>query len=242
MARQPRFMLPNQSQHIIQRGVNRCSIFTDNEDYQLYLTKLAQACERFGCKVHSYVLMHNHVHLLLTPLARTSISRVMQSLGRNYVQYFNYKYNRTGTLLEGRYKASLLDAEQYLLTCHRYIELNPVRAGIVLHPVEYPWSSYHRNALGDHDKLISEHITYHRLGTTTTTRQAAYQSLFDEPIDEVTLKQIRDNTNNAWILGDDRFRTEIEALTKRQAAPKPRGGDRKSQKYLAQSNLNHINP
>ena len=131
MARQPRFVLPGHPQHVIQRGNNRNVIFAEDADYCIYKDKLGEACERFRCRVHAYVLMTNHVHLLITPETEQGISKVMQSLGRQYVQYFNYRYQRTGTLWEGRYKASLLDTTQYLLTCYRYIELNPVRACMV---------------------------------------------------------------------------------------------------------------
>ena len=141
MARHPRFVLPGHPQHVIQRGNNRNVIFAEDADYCIYMEKLGEACERFGCRIHAYVLMTNHVHLLITPETEQGISKAMQSLGRQYVQYFNYRYQRTGTLWEGRYKASLLDTTQYLLTCYRYIELNPVRACMVEQPAEYRWSS-----------------------------------------------------------------------------------------------------
>ena len=121
MARQPRFVLPGHPQHVIQRGNNRNVIFAEYADYCIYNDNLGEACERFRCRVHAYVLMTNHVHLLITPETEQGISEVMQSLGRQYVQYFNYQYQQTGTLWEGRYKASLLDTTQYLLTCYRYI-------------------------------------------------------------------------------------------------------------------------
>ena len=235
MARQPRFVMPGYPQHIIQRGNNRGTTFIEIEDYHHYKGKLQQACERFRCKLHAYVLMTNHVHLLLTPLTETSISQLMQSLGRYYVQYFNSKYNRSGTLYEGRYKACLIDPDQYLFTCCQYIELNPVRAGVVAHPADYPWSSYHQNALGNDDPLISSHELYHRLGATKVTRQTAYRALFDKQIDTETLKQIRNNAHSAWALGDAQFKEEITIQMGRQAEPRPRGGDRKSKKFKQQS-------
>ena len=134
MARQPRFLLPGHPQHVIQRGNNRQVIFADEADCRLYLDTLKEACERFACHVHAYVLMTNHVHLLMTPDCKAGIGKVMQSLGRRYVQYFDYRYRRSGTLWEGRYRAALLDTEPYLLTCYRYIELNPLRAGMVASP------------------------------------------------------------------------------------------------------------
>ena len=151
MARQPRFVLPGQPQHVIQRGNNRQDIFRADEDYAFYLEKAEEAANKHECDIHAYVLMTNHVHLLVTPHLENSISKMMQMIGRYYVQYFNYRYRRTGTLWEGRYKASLIDSEQYLLTCMRYIELNPVRAtNMADHPSDYRWSSYGSNATGTH--------------------------------------------------------------------------------------------
>jgi putative transposase len=154
MARKPRFTLPGYPQHIIQRGNNRSVIFGDDADRLFYLDKLKAACECFECHIHAYILMTNHVHLLMTPETVTGISKTMQSLGRSYVQYFNWRYQRTGTLWEGRYKASVLDTECYLLTCYRYIEMNPVRAGMVDHPQDYRWSSHACNAAGHTDPLV----------------------------------------------------------------------------------------
>ena len=135
MARLPRFVMPGQPQHVIVRGNNRTEIFCADTDYQFYLEKLQLACEEHACQIHAYVLMTNHVHLLITPQEEQSIGKAMQMLGRYYVQYYNYTYRRTGTLWEGRYKATLIDFETYLLTCMRYIELNPVRAGMVATPL-----------------------------------------------------------------------------------------------------------
>lgn len=148
MPRLLRYALPDVPQHIIQRGNNRQPVFFHADDYRFYLVCLQEAAATQGSAVHAYVLMTNHVHVLLTPRWPTSIAKVMQSLGRRYVQYINTTYHRTGTLWEGRYRASLVDAEPYLLACYRYIELNPVRAGMVQHPEEYPWSSYRWHALG----------------------------------------------------------------------------------------------
>jgi len=231
MSRQPRFVLPGQPQHVIQRGNNRDVIFVADEDYQFYLEKLAAACLRFECELHAYVLMTNHVHLLMTPLTAQSISKVMQSLGRYYVQYFNYQYKRTGTLWEGRYKSTLLDSETYLLTCYRYIEINPVRAGMVDHPSDYPWSSYAYNAAGKVDPMISPHALYLHLGENDDARQRNYRALFDAHLEPRELDEIRNATNKSWVLGSDRFKERIEALTSRQVQPKARGGDRKSKQY-----------
>jgi putative transposase len=151
MARLPRFVLPGHPQHVIVRGNNRDPIFNADEDYRFYLDKLQDAAKKHSCDIHAYVLMTNHVHLLVSPHTEDGISKMIQMLGRYYVQYFNSTYRRSGTLWEGRYKASLIDSDTYALTCYRYIELNPVRANMVAHPAEYPWSSYRGNALGEND-------------------------------------------------------------------------------------------
>ena len=164
MARLPRFVLPGHPQHIIIRGNNREPVFATNEDYRFFLDKLADAAKKHQCDIHAYVLMTNHIHLLATPNTLDGISKMMQMLGRYYVQYFNSTYKRSGTLWEGRYKASLIDSESYALLCYRYIELNPVRAGMVEHPSEYPWSSYRANALGQYDALVTPQFMYFALG------------------------------------------------------------------------------
>ncbi len=233
MVRLPRFVLPGQPQHVIVRGNNRQSIFHQQVDYALYLEKLKLACNKHQCDLHAYVLMTNHAHLIVTPQLEDSIGKAMQMLGRNYVQYFNRKYDRTGTLWEGRYRATLIDSESYLLTCYRYVELNPVRArGMVGHPGEYHWSSYRCNAEGEKNGLISPHDVYLRLGATPDERQAAYRGLFKERMMEGEVEMIRQATNKAWVLGDQDFREKIEKTLCRQASPKARGGDRKSQAYL----------
>ena len=238
MARLPRFILPGQPQHIIQRGNNREPIFYDEADYRFYLEKLGAACEKHDCDLHAYVLMTNHVHLLITPHSETALAKVMQMLGRYYVQYFNYTYDRSGTLWEGRYKATLLDSEQYLLSCMRYIELNPIRADMVEHPRDYPWSSYHRNALGEENELLTPHGLYHKLGSSNEKRQAAYRLLFRHRLAERTLDELREATNKAWVLGDSRFKEKIESQLNRPVSPKKRGGDRKSKEYVKKQRVN----
>ncbi len=241
MARLPRFVIPGQPQHVIVRGNNREPIFYADEDYQYYLEKLKQACDKHQCDVHAYVLMTNHVHLLMTPRHEQGISKVLQMLGRYYVQYFNYTNSRSGTLWEGRYKASLIDSENYLLTCYRYIELNPVRAeGMVDHPSKYPWSSYRFNALGDSNPLIVPHQEYIQLGSTDADRQAAYRVLFRSRIANKTLEEIRESTNKAWVLGSGYFKEKIEKQLKRQASPKLRGGDRKSKAYQDRVKIDRV--
>ena len=238
MARLPRFVIPGQPQHVIQRGNNRDVIFITDEDYQFYLQKLGDACKKFDCDIHAYVLMTNHVHLLITPHSENGISKVMQYIGRYYVQYFNFQYQRTGTLWEGRYKSTLLDSESYLLTCSRYIELNPVRAGIVKDPAEYPWSSYHFNTLGEKNRLISPHPVYKALGVDNATCRANYLALFASHIPKAEIDKIRAATNKAWVLGNDRFKAKVEQLLSRQVQPKPRGGDRRSKSFKIENDYN----
>lgn len=232
MPRLPRFVIPGQPQHVIQRGNNRQDIFRAEADYQFYLEKLADAANKHECEIHAYVLMTNHVHLLVTPRQANGIAKMMQGLGRYYVQYFNHCYQRTGTLWEGRYKATLIDTEQYLFTCMRYIELNPVRAiKMVERPSEYPWSSYGYNAMGKSNKLVTPHLEYRRLGAKAIERQAAYHHLFQEHISETTLDQIREATNKAWVLGSDRFKQRVQKQLDRAVQSAGHGGDRKSKSY-----------
>ena len=242
MARQPRFVLPGHPQHVIQRGNNRHVIFAEEADYRFYLDTLKEVCERFACHVHAYVLMTNHVHMLMTPDCEMGISKVMQSLGRRYVQYFNYRYRRTGTLWEGRYKAALLDTEPYLLTCYRYIEQNPVRAGMVARPDAYRWSSYRCNALGEPNVLVTPHYLYLQLAESAEQRYRAYRVLFSTALEEVAVDAIREATNKAWVLGDDRFRLEIEDLLMRQSAPKLRGGTENPRNSRNDKNQSSLTP
>jgi putative transposase len=225
MARLPRLILPGQPHHIIQRGNNRQPVFFAEEDYRLYLLWLKEAADQYGCAIHAYVLMTNHVHLLLTPATEETVGKMMQTLGRRYVRHINHTYQRTGTLWEGRYKSSLIDSEHYLLTCHRYIELNPVRAGMVEHPLNYAWSSYHHNAAGQSDPLIEEHPGYLALGASAALRQSAYRQLFETHLDEACLEEIRNSANKGWVLGNERFKKQIEHQLNRRVGPLPRGGN-----------------
>ncbi len=226
MARLPRYVLPGQPQHIIQRGNNRSIIFGAEADYHFYLECLADAAREHGCDIHAYVLMTNHVHMLATPQHKDSIAKMLQSIGRRYVQYFNHAYQRTGTLWEGRYKATLIDSEAYLLTCYRYIELNPVRADMVAHPREYPWSSYRCHADGESNVLVTDHALYQALGRTPEVRQAAYRALFKAHLSEVDVVAIREATNKAWALGSEQFKAQIAAVSERRVLPMQRGRPR----------------
>lgn len=223
MARLPRYVIPDQPQHIIQRGNNRQVIFGSGEDYQFFRDCLIEAATKYGLAIHAYVWMSNHLHVLATPELEDSISKTFQSAGRRYVQYFNFNYKRSGTLWEGRYRATVVDGERYLLTLMRYIELNPVRAGMTMHPRDYPWSSYGYNALGEtgpNSSWLTPHREYQRLGQSPEEQQSAYRQLFRAAISGDDLKQIRDCSHKGWALGSERFREQIEALGQRRASSK----------------------
>lgn len=220
MARLRRFFAKGFPLHIIQRGNNRDPIFGAEPDYLFYLDCLERAATENDLSIHAYVLMTSHVHLLATPAHEASAPKTMQSVGRRYVQYFNYAYQRTGTLWEGRYRSTVVDAEAYLLKCMRYIELNPVRAmNMTERPADYPWSSFRGNALGGDDTILTPHRVYIRLGTSDAQRQTAYRQLFRATLAETDIAAIRAATNKSWGLGNDRFRAKIEALAGRRAAP-----------------------
>lgn len=223
MARLPRHVIPGQPQHVIQRGNNRQAIFAAEADYQFFHDALVEAAQKHGLAIHAYVWMSNHIHLLATPEYDDSISKVFQSVGRKYVQYFNYTYKRSGTLWEGRYRATVVDSEQYLLTLMRYIELNPVRAGMVPHPRDYPWSSYAFNAQGEtgpNAVWLTHHKEYQRLGRNAADRQSTYRQLFRAAVSNDDLKEIRECTHKGWALGSERFKEQIERLTQRRTVSK----------------------
>lgn len=231
MARMPRIILPGQALHVIQRGNNRQATFFSDEDYLKYLDTLGQQSEQYGCTIHAYVLMSNHIHMLATPSHEESLPLMMQGIGRTYVRYVNGIYRRTGTLWEGRYKSALIDSERYLLTCSRYIELNPVRAGMVTGPGQYRWSSYRANSLGWADRYVTPHTLYQRLGPNTVARCQAYRALFNTAVPEEALKLIRENTQQCTIVGDNRFQEEIKNMLERRVMKHGHGGDRKGQLF-----------
>lgn len=239
MPRKPRFDLPGVPQHVIQRGNNREPCFYAEGDYSRYQEDLLKAAGKFSCAIHAYVLMTNHVHLLVSSTAAYGISQMMQSLGRRYVRYINREYRRTGTLWEGRFKAALIDTEAYLLTCMRYIELNPVRAAMVEHPGEYWWSSYAANAHGSSDRLVTPHPLYLALGRSPASRQEAYRELFRHSIDNDQLHAIREALNHDLVLGRSRFKDNIEAMTDRRtrlgASGRPRIEEARASYGVAES-------
>jgi putative transposase len=223
MARRPRLELAGVPLHVIQRGNNRAACFHADADRRLYLRLLGKAAARHRCAIHAYVLMSNHVHLLVTSAAVGAVAGMMQDLGPTYVRLFNEVHQRSGTLWEGRYKSSLIDSETYLLTCHRYIELNPVRAGLVEHPVQYRWSSHAHYALGAKDALVTRHAVFDGLGEDEAARRRTFATQFSEPIGQALIERIRVTTNRGWPLGSDNFLDSVEAVLGCQARPPKRG-------------------
>lgn len=228
MARLPRYAIKNQPQHIIQRGRDGTQIFFEEQDYQYFHDCLEAAAYNYRLKIHAYVLMPNHVHILATPGNTDSISRTTQSIGRNYVQYINEYFDTSGTLWEGRYRATVVDSKAYLLTCSRYIELNPVRGGLVKKPGDYRWSSYAHNALGKTDPMISAHGEYLKLGNTDKERARAYRALFRQKLSSQTVRTITETALKGWVLGDAKFARKIEKLSGRRAFQLPKGRPRGS--------------
>jgi putative transposase len=230
MAHQPRLDLPGIPRHVVQRGNDRQACFAVDADYLRYLQELREASAKHHCAIHAYVLMTNYVHLLVTPATTGAISRMMQAVGRRYVGSVNARYRRTGTLWEGRFKAALVDTDRYLLTCYRYIELNPVRANMIDEPSAYPWSSYRHNALGGTNPLITPHEQYTLLAATPAERQATYRALVHEHVEQKDLDDLRLHTQQQRAWGSERFQQQIEALTQRSVSVRPRGRPSKSPK------------
>lgn len=223
MPRRSRLHLDGIPLHIVQRGHNRGPCFFTDSDRECYLNWLGEALAESECALHAYVLMTNHVHLLLTPKRAEAVPRLVISLGRRYVQYVNRRYRRTGTLWDGRYRSSLVQEDTYLLACHRYIELNPVRASLVDDPAKYRWSSYRFNGLGHRDSRLTPHPLYEELGQGDEERQTAYRALFVEQFDH-EIGNIRLALNQGQAVGSARFHSKVEQLTgiRRQARPQGR--------------------
>jgi putative transposase len=227
MPRKPRFYIPGMPAHIVQRGNNRQPCFFDDNDFLTYLDWLRESADKAGCQIHAYVLMTNHVHLLVSPAKGQSIGQMLQSLGRRYVQYVNHTYGRTGTLWEGRHKGSVVDADAYLLSCYRYIELNPVRAGMVTSPADYRWSSYHSNGLGSEDRAITPHPLYLALAESGEARREAYRELFRTHLDPDVIRHISAATETGTPLGNDRFRKQIATVLNQKVGYAKRGRPRR---------------
>jgi putative transposase len=205
-----RFLLPGYPIHVIQRGHNRERVFGSDSDHILYLGLLQEFARRHACAVHAYVLMTNHVHLLVSPPDIAHLSKLMQDVNQVFVQSVNRHQSRSGSLWSGRFKSCLVDTDQYLLACQRYIELNPVRAGMVQSPRLYPWSSYSANAAGGASDLVKPHSTYLELADSVERREAAYRKLFEREIGDELLAKIRSSINRGWPLGGEAFCSEME--------------------------------
>ena len=216
MARLPRLTLASHLHHVIQRGNNRQSIFVDRGDYEAMLALLAEHAQRHAVAVHAYVLMDNHFHLVVTPASADGLPQMMQAVGRRYVQYFNRRHGRTGTLWEGRYRSTVLQPERYLLPCMVYLDLNPVRAGTVVQPVDYPWSSHaHWRGLRV-DRLLTPHALYWALGNTPFAREAAYGAAVQAGISSQEQSVLTQSALSGWALGDAEFVAELQKHTPRR--------------------------
>jgi putative transposase len=228
MPRRARLILPGIPLHLIQRGNNRQVCFFADDDYRLYLDWLKDYADKAGCSIHAYVLMTNHVHLLVSSSYRDGVSTMMKRLGQRYVQYVNRTYGRSGTLWEGRFRSCLTQEEDYLLACQRYVELNPVRAGMVDHPADYPWSSYRANAQGAEDKLLQSHELYLKLGNNAVARQSAYRELFRNELEPGLVEEIRRANNGNYALGNTLFAEQVAKAVKQRVQPGKPGRPRKA--------------
>ncbi|MDZ4255356.1 MAG: transposase [Sulfuritalea sp.] len=219
MPRRARLALPGVPLHLIQRGNNRQACFFADEDYRFYLEWLADYAGKTGCRVHAFVLMTNHVHLLVSADTAASPGALIKALGQRYVQYVNRVYRRSGTLWEGRFRSCPIQEETYLLACQRYIELNPVRAAMVEHPGEYRWSSYRANGQGESSAWVRPHGLYNALGLNAALRQAAYRELFRHELEPGLVDEIRRATNGNFLLGDERFAADVATTLGRRVLP-----------------------
>jgi REP-associated tyrosine transposase len=223
MARLPRLTVPGYPHHIIQRGNNRQAIFAASADYEALLAMIEEYAGKAGIAIHAYVLMSNHFHLLATPETASGIPQMMQDVGRRYVRYFNQRQGRTGTLWEGRYRSTLIQAERYLLACMAYIDLNPVRAGIASTPGDYPWSSHGHYVGLRNDRLVSPHPLYWELGNTPFARDAAYAELVRSGISAQQQRALTDSALRGWALGEADYVADLQRRTQRRVS-KTRAG------------------
>lgn len=223
MARLPRLIVPDQVHHVIQRGHDAQSAFREAEDYLFFLRCLRDAAKRFQVAIHAYALMPDQVQLLVTPIDETGLARMMQWVGRHYVPYFNRKYQRSGTLWQGRYRASVIEAEQYLMLSSRFIELYPVRAGLAGQASDYPWTSYMHHVGAHPDGLITEHALYWALGNTPFEREAAYRSLAEHALTAQQIAELEQAVPKGWALGSPAFKAALEKRGGRRVQPVKRG-------------------
>ena len=200
----------------------------------VFFDVLKASLKQYDCDLHAYALMTNHFHFLLTPHTVNALSGLMQSIGRRYVRYVNKEYNRSGTLWERRFKSSLIDSERYLMTCYRYIEENPIRAGMVQSIEDYRWSSYHHNALGIVDELITPHPLYNALAQAKEARFLAHKQLFEGRLPVKVIALFNDSAEKGDVLGAEGYHDHIGHLIGRVTAKGQHGGDRKSKKFRNQ--------
>jgi putative transposase len=227
MARLPRITLPAHPHHIIQRGNNRQATFFADDDYHFFLESLRQAKIKCRCRIYAYVLMTNHFHLLVEPTEIGDLGRFMQSVGRRDICYINANYRRSGTLWEGRFKSATVSGDEYLIMCSRYIELNPVRAGLVAHLKDYRWSSYQYRALGISDRLLDDDPWYAGLGTIAEERREAYRQWMDSAVNDGEWDEIRQSTQRGRLIGRETFQKQVEAMTGRRLMGEARGRPKK---------------
>ena len=204
MPRTRRFVIPDLSLHVVQRGHDGDDCFFEEADYVAYLDYLGTFAARFGCSVHAYCLMTNHVHLFLTPSTSDGCSLLMKNIGQRHVQRINARRQRSGTLWEGRFYSCPVPTERYALACYRYIEFNPVEAAMVAHPREYRWSSYGAKARGGANAVVSPHPAYAALGSDWGARGKAYAGLFDRPLEQSVVDEIRKATRGGYVMGAPR--------------------------------------
>ena len=216
MARLPRLSLPGYPHHIIQRGNNRQIIFTSVADYQVLLDLLRANARKFDIAIHAYVLMANHFHLLATPAADKALPQMMQAVGRSYVRYFNDTQARSGTLWDGRYRSTLIQADRYLLPCMAYIDLNPLRAGMVVQAKDYPWSSHGHYAGLRLDKIITPHALFWSLGNTPFSRETAYSEMVQAGMSTEQQMALTKSVLSGWALGEDSFVADLQQKTDRR--------------------------
>jgi putative transposase len=225
MPRQSRLVLPDVALHIVQRGHNRQACFAHDTDHLVYLKLLHDLSAKHGCALHAYCLMTNHVHLLLTPRDERASAAMMRSLGQQYVQYFNRRHGRSGTLWEGRFRSCLVDSAGYVLACYRYIELNPVRAGMATCAAAYRWSSHGANAGYAGEELLSPHREYLALSQDETSRRNAYRQLFGQGDEAVFLAKIREATNGGFPMVGETLGSQVAAmgrhLARKKSGPAP---------------------
>jgi putative transposase len=233
MARLSRLAVSGCVHHVLQRGIEHRPIFRDESDLRRMLAVLGEVCREHGLALHAYVLMPDHFHLVLTPAAADAMSRAMQSLGRRYVRWFNQRHGRAGPLWEGRFRATVLEPERYLIDSMRYVECNPVRAHLVSDATTYPWSSMQHHLGLRVDPLVVDHAQFWALGNTPFERQAAYARLSSTPLDERSLERIRDATLRGWPLGSGEFLAALGRKTSRRLVRNPIGRPRRQEQSTA---------